>query len=186
MWPALVLLDRDGVINADSPEAILTPAQWQPLPGSLPAISRLSAAGIPVVIVTNQAAIGRGRLSEATLRAIHARLHTALSEVGGSVEAIFFCPHAPEAQCDCRKPAPAMINEALARFETPASEALFIGDSARDLEAAERAGVAAWLVRTGNGQQTHRDPAFQDVPVFDDLAAAVTALLAARAVTERA
>lgn len=178
MWPALVLLDRDGVINADSPDAILTPDQWQPLPGSLKAMARLTAADIPVVIVTNQAAIGRGRLSEETLSAIHQRLRNALTEAGGVVSEIFFCPHAPDVRCGCRKPAPAMIHEALARFETPANEAVFIGDSARDLQAAEAAGVPAWLVRTGNGQTTARDAAFAHVPVFDDLAAAVDALTA--------
>lgn len=177
MWPKLVLLDRDGVINVDSADYILTPDQWQPIAGSLTAIARLTAAGIPVVVVTNQSAIGRNRLSRDTLAAIHSRLKAAVAAEGGVIDAIFFCPHAPEAGCDCRKPRSGLIEEALAQLDVPARDAVLIGDSARDLEAAANAGVTAWLVRTGNGARTAAAGIPSDVAVFDDLADAIQTLL---------
>ncbi len=178
MWPKLVLLDRDGVINADSPDYILSPQAWQPLPGSLEAIARLSGADIPVVICTNQSAVGRGWLSEATLTAIHEKLNNAVTDAGGTIAGIDYCPHSPEVGCECRKPAPGLIKMALKRHDLAPSAALFIGDSRRDLQAAERAGVPAWLVRTGNGLTTEASlPDDTPVRVFDDLSAAVSALL---------
>lgn len=186
MWPKLVLLDRDGVINVDSVDYILSPEQWQPIEGSLAAIARLTAAGIPVAVVTNQSAIGRGMLTRDTLAAIHARLNAALAAEGGRVDAIFFCPHVPSDQCDCRKPAAGLIEEALARFEVTPSDAVMIGDSARDLAAAAKAGVTAWLVRTGNGASALEKALPPGVAVFEDLAGAVDTLLQPRPETPEA
>lgn len=180
MRPALVLLDRDGVINHDSPDYILSPDAWQPIPGSLEAIARLTAANIDVAICTNQSAIGRGRLDETTLRRIHEKLREAVAIAGGAISAIHYCPHAPEAGCHCRKPAPGLIEQALKTANVPASAALMIGDSERDLLAAQNAGVEAWLVRTGNGrvtEQTRLDD--HGIRIFDDLAAAIQAILGA-------
>ncbi len=180
MRPALVLLDRDGVINHDSADYILSADAWQPLPGSLEAIARLTAAHIPVAICTNQSAIGRGWLDEATLADIHDKLLQAVAAAGGAIRAIHYCPHAPEANCHCRKPAPGLIEQALQAANVSAHQGLMIGDSERDLIAAQNAGVKAWLVRTGNGQTAeskliHRP----DIPVFDDLAEATDVLLGA-------
>lgn len=176
-WPKLVLLDRDGVINADSPNYILTPAAWEALPGSLEAIARLSQIGIQVAICTNQSAVGRGMLEAATLRAIHAKLNAQLTAVGGELSGIFVCPHAPQDQCNCRKPAPGLCQQALAATSHRSDEALFIGDSQRDLEAARAAGITAWLVRSGNGALLERQSNDPSLPVFDDLVDAVNALL---------
>lgn len=177
VWPLLVLLDRDGVINADSPDYILSVDQWQPLPGSIEAIACLSRAGIAVAVCTNQSAIGRGLLSEATLEAIHAQLKEQVIAAGGELTAIYACPHSPEAQCGCRKPAPGLCQKALLDRHVLASDALLIGDSERDLAAAQAIGMPAWLVRTGNGRQTEAGQA-PNQPVYDDLADAVKAVLA--------
>ena len=177
MRPGCVLLDRDGVINEDSDRYILSVAAWQPIAGSLEAIARLTDAGIPVAVCTNQSAVNRGMLSGEGLAAIHRHMRTAITDAGGTLAGIFFCPHGSEAGCHCRKPAPGLINEALRQLGCPPGNAVFIGDSQRDIDAATRAGVPAWLVRTGNGRQTESFKA-DDVPVYDDLAAAVDALLA--------
>ena len=176
MWPRLVLLDRDGVINVDSDHYILGPDEWHAIPGSIAAIARLNAAGRTVAVCTNQSAVGRGMLSEQTLAAIHDRMHREVAAAGGALSHVLYCPHAPEAHCDCRKPAPGLIQAALRLTGIGADQTLFIGDSARDLEAARRAGVAAWLVATGNGSTTARTRQAPP-PMYSDLAHAVNALL---------
>ena len=177
MRPGCVLLDRDGVINEDADSYILGIAAWQPIAGSLEAIARLTHAGIPVAVCTNQSAIARGMLSSEGLAAIHRHMRAAVADAGGALAGIFFCPHGPEAGCECRKPAPGLVNDALRQLDCQPAEAVFIGDSQRDIDAAARAGVPAWLVRTGNGRQTEAQYG-GDIPVYDDLAAATDALLA--------
>src|SRR5690349_2204364 len=100
----LVILDRDGVINHDSDAYIKKPEEWMPIEGSLEAIARLNQSGFHVVVATNQSGVGRGLFDMATLNAIHDKMHRALGQVGGRVDAIFYCPHTPEANCRCRKP----------------------------------------------------------------------------------
>ena len=107
----IVILDRDGVINEDSSAFIKSPAEWRPIPGSLEAIARLNRAGYQVVVATNQSGVGRGLFDIRTLTAIHQRMRQALAAVGGRIDAIFFCPHAPEAECACRKPAPGLFHD---------------------------------------------------------------------------
>jgi len=171
-----LLLDRDGVINVDSTDYILDVDEWNPIPGSLEAIAKLTHAGIRVAVCTNQSAVGRGMLSGETLERIHGRMREAIIAAGGQLSGIFFCPHVPEARCNCRKPAPGLIQQALEELNCAADAALFIGDSRRDLEAARRAGVEAWLVRTGNGRAT--EVSLTDRPaVYDDLASAAEKLL---------
>src|SRR5215467_2526891 len=105
----LVILDRDGVINRDSDQFIKSPEEWRPIPGSLEAIARLNHAGYRVVIATNQSGIGRGLFDMATLNAIHEKMHKALAAAGGRIDALFYCPHTADSQCECRKPKPAMF-----------------------------------------------------------------------------
>ena len=112
----LIILDRDGVINHDSDLFIKTPDEWRPIPGSLEAIARLNHAGYRVVVATNQSGVGRGLLDITTLNAIHERMHRSLAQVGGRVDAIFFCPHSADSQCECRKPRPGMLLEIGRRF----------------------------------------------------------------------
>ena len=181
--PKAVLLDRDGVINFDSPDYILAPDQWQAIPGSLEAIARLSGAGIKVAIVSNQSALGRGMLDEQTFEEIHGKLMLSIEEAGGFIDHVAYCPHAPVDNCACRKPKPGMVLEALnvlGLAEAP-GQALFIGDSIRDVEAAHAAGVPAMLVESGYGdeililEQARR--LLPDIHAFKDLAAAVDSLL---------
>jgi D-glycero-D-manno-heptose 1,7-bisphosphate phosphatase len=175
----LIILDRDGVINHDSDQFIKAPDEWRPIPGSLEAIARLSHAGFRVAVCTNQSGIGRGLFDMATLNAIHNRMHRALSQVGGRVDAVFFCPHTAEARCECRKPQPAMLVEAGLRFGADLATVPCIGDGLRDLQAAEAAGGQPILVLTGKGEKTLRDGGFpQRTVIFPDLAFAASALLA--------
>lgn len=176
--PRLVILDRDGVINEDSDDYIKSAEEWLPIPGSLEAIARLNHAGVAVTVATNQSGIGRGLFTLSDLNEMHAKFQLALSRVGGHVDGIFFCPHAPDAGCSCRKPAPGLLKAISERFDLALEGIPLIGDSRRDVEAALAAGASPILVRTGKGGRTlEKDPFLAGCPVFDDLASAVDVLL---------
>ncbi|WP_414039962.1 D-glycero-beta-D-manno-heptose 1,7-bisphosphate 7-phosphatase [Acidithiobacillus sp. M4-SHS-6] len=172
-----VILDRDGVINEDSNTFIRSPAEWRPIPGSLEAIARLNRAGFQVVVATNQSGVGRGLFDIRTLTAIHQRMRQELAVFGGRIEAIFFCPHLPDAGCPCRKPLPGMFHEIAERLQISLSNVPAIGDSLRDLQAAHDAGAKPILVLTGKGQNARRQAELAGYPIFADLAAVVQALL---------
>jgi len=175
----LIILDRDGVINHDSDQFIKTPDEWRPIPGSLEAVARLNHAGFRVVVATNQSGVGRGLLDITTLNAIHEKMHRALAQVGGRLDAIFFCPHTADSQCGCRKPKPGMLEEIGRRFSVEMTGVPCIGDSERDLNAADAVGAQPMLVLTGKGEQTLRNGNFpRNTVIFPDLAFAVSALLA--------
>ena len=150
----LVILDRDGVINYDSAEFIKKPEEWIPIPGSLEAIARLNQAGYRAVIATNQSGVGRGLLDMATLNAIHDKMHKALAHVGGRIDAVFYCPHAQDANCGCRKPKPGLLEDITRRFSVDLAGVPCIGDSLRDLQAAAQVEAQPILVLTGKGKQT--------------------------------
>ena len=175
----LVILDRDGVINYDSDAYIKNPDEWKQIPGSLEAVVRLNQAGYRVVLATNQSGIGRGLFEMATLNAIHDKMHRAVGLAGGRIDAVFFCPHTADAQCECRKPKPGMLEEIGRRFRVGMTGVPAIGDSARDLQAAETVGAQPLLVLTGKGEKTLRAGEFpKNTAIFPDLAFAVAALLA--------
>lgn len=175
----IIILDRDGVINHDSDQFVKSPEEWRPIPGSLEAIARLNHAGFRVVVATNQSGIGRGLFDMGTLNAIHEKMHKALSQVGGRVDAIFFCPHAADSDCDCRKPRPALLREAGRRYNIDLTGVPCIGDSLRDLQAADQVGAQPMLVLTGKGERTLREGNFpKNTVIFPDLAFAASALLA--------
>jgi D-glycero-D-manno-heptose 1,7-bisphosphate phosphatase len=174
----LVILDRDGVINHDSDEFIKSPEEWKPIPGSLEAIARLNQAGYRVVVATNQSGIGRGLLDMGTLNAIHEKLNKALAPLGGRIDAFFFCPHAADAGCGCRKPSTGMFEEIARRLSADLADVPAIGDSLRDLQAAAAAGSRPILVLTGKGRRTLDGGDLpESTEVFRDLAEAVDALL---------
>ena len=176
--PKLVILDRDGVINEDSDDYIKSPQEWIPIAGSLEAIARLNHAGITVAVATNQSGIGRGLFSIDDLDQMHAKFQRSLARVGGHVDGIFFCPHAPDAGCDCRKPAPGLMYAIAQRFSMLLTDVPVIGDSKRDVDAALAVKARPILVRTGKGGRTHRNhPELHQLPWFDDLATAVADLL---------
>ena len=172
----LIILDRDGVINVDSEDYIKAPEEWRALPGSLQAIAKLNTAGHKVVVATNQSGLGRGFYDEATLTAIHAKMQAELAAVGGHLDGIYYCPHQPDDHCDCRKPKPGLLQQIAADFPDLFADAVLIGDSSRDLEAAHSAGIKAALVKTGNGVKTLKQGIdLKIIPVYDDLAAWVMA-----------
>ncbi len=145
----ICILDRDGTINADSAEYIKSPQEWEPLPGALEAIARINHAGWHVVVVTNQSGLGRGLFDVATLNAMHTKMHSMLAAVGARVDAIFYCPHAPEDVCRCRKPEPGLFEQIAERYGVDITGFPAVGDSARDLIAGVAVGCAPHLVLTG-------------------------------------
>ena len=175
----LIILDRDGVINEDSDDFIKSPDEWLPLPGSLEAIARLTHADYRVVVATNQSGIARGLFDSAMLMSIHDKMHHLVAEHGGKIEAVFFCPHGPEDDCDCRKPKPGMFADIGKRLSVDLEGVPTVGDSLRDLQAGQAAGATPYLVKTGKGLRTLNKPeALAGIEVFDDLAAVVDMLLA--------
>ena len=176
----LVILDRDGVINVDSDQFIKSPEEWTPILGSLEAIAKLNHAGYRVVVASNQSGIGRGLLDMAALNAINAKMYKALAQLGGRIDALFYCPHTADSDCDCRKPKGGMLREIGLRFGVDMTGVPCVGDSVRDLEAAEAVGAQPLLVLTGKGEKTLRAGNFpKNTVIFPDLAFAASALLAA-------
>jgi D-glycero-D-manno-heptose 1,7-bisphosphate phosphatase len=174
----LVILDRDGVINYDSDKFIKSPAEWVPIPGSLEAIARLNQAGYRVVVSTNQSGITRRLLDISTLNAIHQKMHTAAQQLGAHIDAIFFCPHSADDNCDCRKPKAGMLHTIAQRFDVSLKGVPSIGDSLRDLQAGFVLGCIPYLVLTGKGAKTQEKGGLPPgTMIFPDLAATVDYLL---------
>ncbi|HXZ54472.1 MAG TPA: D-glycero-beta-D-manno-heptose 1,7-bisphosphate 7-phosphatase [Burkholderiales bacterium] len=173
----LVVLDRDGVINYDSDKFVKNSDEWRPIPGSLEAIARLTHSGWRVVVATNQSGIGRGLLDMATLNAIHAKMHRAVNQAGGRIEAVFYCPDTDESQSPCRKPNPGMLHAIADRFNASLADAPCVGDSLRDLQAAAAVGARPILVLTGKGRKTRAAGNLPEgTAVYPDLAAVAQAL----------
>ena len=174
----LIILDRDGVINYDSDQFIKSPNEWKPFPGSLEAIARLVQADYRVVVATNQSGVGRGLFDMTTLNAIHDKMHKAAAQAGGRIDAVFFCPHAAQADCACRKPKSGMLEEIAARYNADMKGVPAVGDALRDLNCAAKVGAQPILVLTGKGSKTQ---AAGELPpgtlIYSDLAAAVAALV---------
>lgn len=181
----LVILDRDGTINEDRDDYVKSPEEWRPLPGALEAIARLNHAGWHVVLATNQSGLGRGLFEMSTLNQMHIKLTQQLGQHGGRIDAIFFCPHAPEDNCHCRKPLPGLFEQIGSRYGVDLSQVPAVGDTLRDLQAASAVGCKPHLVRTGKSAElddagvqriTAQIPGLQ---VHADLGAFADALIAA-------
>jgi D-glycero-D-manno-heptose 1,7-bisphosphate phosphatase len=175
----LAILDRDGVINHDSEHYIKSPAEWRPIPGSIEAIARLHQAGFRIAVATNQSGIGRGLFDMATLNAINDKMMELVFRQGGRIDALFFCPHTATEECGCRKPRTGMYEEIAARFHTELKGVPAIGDSLKDLQAAESVGAQPILVLTGKGARTREEGGLpRKTLVFEDLAEASRYLVA--------
>jgi D-glycero-D-manno-heptose 1,7-bisphosphate phosphatase len=175
---ALIILDRDGVINEDSDDYIKSPEEWQPIAGSLEAIAKLSQNGYQIVIATNQSGIGRKLFTIETLNAIHIKMNTQLSQFGGVIDAIFFCPHLPKDDCNCRKPKPGIYNDISERLRIPLNKVYCIGDKMTDIKAIQSAGGKPVLVRTGKGQsEIDQGLVPEGLPVYDSLATFVNEIV---------
>lgn len=147
--PRLVILGRDGILNVYREDHVKEPQEWRPVPGALEAVARLNQDGWHVVVATNQAGIGRGMFDMASLNAVHAQMMKLLAAQGGRLDAVFFCPHAPEEHCDCRKPLPGMMHDIARRYGVDLRQVPMVGDTLRDLLAAQAAGCEPHLVLTG-------------------------------------
>ena len=175
MSAKLVLLDRDGVINHDSDDYIKNEDEWIPLPGSIEAITLLSRAGFIVCVATNQSGLARGLFDEYALARMHELMCTLVEESGGRVDAIFYCPHSPDDDCDCRKPKPGLLNQIETQFSQTVLDAWFIGDSEKDIDAALAKGCKPILVLTGKGNLTSDSldaKKLSHILVFDNLLSA--------------
>jgi len=186
----LVILDRDGVINIERPDFVKSADECVPIDGSIDAIARLYKAGFTIVVATNQSGLARDKFDLDDLEAIHEKLTGLIEEQGAELAAIFYCPHAPEDKCKCRKPLPGLLDAIEAEFNTSAEGFYFVGDSLRDLQAAKIKGCKPALVKTGNGLKTLEQlanttlqtdsPIVQanDVHVFENLAAMADFIIA--------
>lgn len=174
---SLILLDRDGVINHDSADFIKSPAEWEPIDGSLEAIARLNQSGYRVVVISNQSGIARGLLDIETLNRIHSKMRRMLAQLGGKIEAVMFCPHGPADDCHCRKPQPGMLNDLAHRLRVSLDNVPAVGDSLRDLQAAQAVGAIPILVKTGKGKKTLKQGIPEGIAVYKNLAAVADALL---------
>lgn len=148
----LLILDRDGTLNRSRDDYVASPDEWEPIPGALEAVAKLNHGGWRVVLATNQSGIGRGLFEMTALNEIHAKLHRALAAVGGRVEAIFFCPHAPEDGCDCRKPNTGLFDQIGRRFGLNMADVPAAGNALRHVQAATAAGCPAHLLLTGQSE----------------------------------
>jgi D-glycero-D-manno-heptose 1,7-bisphosphate phosphatase len=176
----LVLLDRDGVLNEETPNYVKHPGELRLIPGAARAVARLNNAGITIAVCTNQSCVGRGIIDEAMLERIHQKLREEMAREGARLDTIFACTDHPDRPTRRRKPGPGMLEDALRRYGANPAETPMIGDNLRDLEAAVAAGCPRHLVRTGHGaavQAKGLPPSVLPVRVHDDLAAAVAALL---------
>ena len=171
----VVVLDRDGVINADSAEFIKTADEFQPMPGSIEAIAKLHKNGFKIFVATNQSGLGRKLFDNDTLTQIHHKLCSMVEEMGGFIEGIFFCPHLPEDNCACRKPNTGLLEQIESEFDCSITGSYFVGDSLKDIQAAKAFGCLPILVSTGNGITTQsllKKHGYDDVLLVEDLAEA--------------
>ncbi len=173
----IIILDRDGVINEDSDEYIKSAEEWIPVPGSLEAVAQLNRAGWRVLVATNQSGVARGLFDIDTLMHIHDKMHRLVEEAGGKIEAVFFCAHGPDDGCNCRKPRPGLLQEIAARLRIDLQDVPVVGDSLRDIEAAQAVSARPILVRTGKGVRTlaKLNPG-AEVAVYKDLKEVADAL----------
>lgn len=181
----LIILDRDGVINQDSDAYVKSVDEWLPIPGSIEAIARLSQAGFTLAVATNQSGIGRGLFDLDDLEAMHAKLSDLVLDAGGELTGIFYCPHTPEDNCQCRKPAPGLLDAIASEFQLESLAGVpMVGDSLRDLQAGLHHQCTPLLVRTGKGKKTEpllieqSEQALQQARVFDNLSQVADYLLA--------
>lgn len=176
---SLIILDRDGVINFDSDQFIKNPEEWKPIPGSLEAIARLNQADYRVVVATNQSGIGRGLFDMAMLNAIHDKMHKACALAGARIEAVFYCPHTAESNCNCRKPKTGMMEEIAARYNlADLDDVPAVGDSLRDLQCVAALNAQPYLVLTGKGSKTLAAGGLPEgTIILPDLAAVVAELI---------
>lgn len=166
----LIILDRDGVLNAMRPQPISDPDQWLPLPGSMDAVAFLTQSGYTVVVAENMSGIGRDQVSMQQLNEVHGKMHTHIQKAGGRLSGVWFCPHTNSAKCNCRKPQPGLLLDILDRLHMKAENTWLVGDGIRDMQAIAAIGGHPVLVLTGKGKETLKMETLpDDTQVYDDL-----------------
>lgn len=174
----LIVLDRDGVINEARDDVIKAPQDFVPIEGSLEAIARLSQHDYRVVVITNQSGIAHGLLTVDEVSKVHAHMQQLVASFGGRIDAILFCPHAPDDDCSCRKPKPGMLHDLMERLKIELTDVPLVGDSLRDLQTAMVVGATPVLVKTGHGAATLDENKHLDsVEVYEDLSGFVEQML---------
>jgi histidinol-phosphate phosphatase family protein len=150
----VLFLDRDGVINEDRPDYVKSREEFRFIKGVRKALKMLNQIGIPVVIISNQSAIGRGKITEAGLSIIHDGMVKGVKRAGGNILKIYYCPHHPDARCRCRKPRIGLLKKAAKELDLDLAKCLFVGDSLKDIQAGNRAGCRTILVQSGQGRES--------------------------------
>lgn len=175
-----IFLDRDGVINENRADYVKSWQEFSFLPGALTALAQLAQMNLPIIVVSNQSAVGRGLIDRSSVDDIHRRMIADILSAGGRVDAIFYCPHRPEEACTCRKPQPGMLLAAAEQLHLNLAGSIFIGDAETDVQAAQQAGCFPLLVRTGRGQREEQKLLRNHASgylVLDDLAEAAAWLV---------
>lgn len=176
-----LFLDRDGVIIENVDTYVRSWSEVQFLPGVLDALARLNSSPYQIILITNQSAVGRGIISLAAADEINNRVVRLIQEAGGRVDGVFMCPHAPQDECDCRKPRPGLILQASARLAIDLASSVLVGDALTDIQAGQSAGIGTnILVRTGRGKNQSELPAARELApflVFDRLNDVIVHLL---------
>ena len=175
-----IVLDRDGVINQDSDDYIKSAEEFVPIAGSIEAIAKLSAAGFRVFIATNQSGLARKYFGEDILSEIHHLLCSMVEQLGGTIDGIFYCPHHPDDNCNCRKPRTGLLEQIESEFACELAGSYFVGDSLKDIQAAQAFGCNPILVRTGKGTLTEsvlESNGVSDVRVYENLSNAIADIL---------
>ena len=167
-----IILDRDGVINIDSPSYIKSAEEWNAIPNSLEAIKKLTEHEYHIIIISNQSGLGRGIIPYSDFIQINLKMLSQISKAGGSILSILYCPSLPTDKCFNRKPAPGMFNEIARRLNISSEECYSIGDSPRDMDASLLSKCKPLGLRTGNGRLIENDSNY-NIPMFNDLADAV-------------
>jgi len=178
-----VLVDRDGVINVNRPDHVKCWSEFAFLPGALDGLALFASHGWRVLVLTNQAVVNRGLLTQAELDALHVRMIEAIETHGGRIAAVLVCPRRPDEGCGCRKPGPGLLLAAESSFGVRLSQTLFIGDHENDLQAAAAAGCSSLLVLSGRTRHWVKDALPEScLAVVPDLLTAARQVVAAQAV----
>ena len=172
----LAIFDRDGTLNLLGDDFITSPEEWSAQPGALEAVARLNHGGWRVVVATNQPGLGRGLFDVVSLNAIHAKMLRQAAAAGGRIDAVFYCPHAPDEACHCRQPAPGLFEQICDRYGVEPFDVQVVGSSAEHLQAGAALGAQVHLVCTG--RSAHLQPG-QILPIDFPATTRVHASLAA-------
>ena len=174
-----VILDRDGVLNREAAEGgwIREPHEWIWEQGAREGLLLFARAGVHISVVTNQSCMGRGLASSEAITRVHDHMRREAAASGAGIDDVFVCPHAPEEGCDCRKPRPGLVRQAIDASGVPATQTALVGDAPRDLEAGRLCDVRVVLVRTGKGLETEKNEQLEAIPVCDNLHSAAIGLL---------